>query len=108
LGKLPPEYAAIGLRPRPWTPEDVIATWFVAEQQYGSFGGDEVGNAALLAAWTAALGAGTAAKGFADTPWLDDPSAPTPIPRTPPGPDAQAGATGPAVPPAPGGVRRRH
>ena len=105
LGKLPPEYTAIGLRPRPWTPEDVIATWFVAEQQYGSFGGDEVGNAAQLAAWTAALGAGTAAKVFADTHWLDDPSAPTTIPGTRPGPDAKAGVTGPAIPPAKVGVR---
>lgn len=33
--ELPPEYGATGLAPRPWTPEDVIATWFVAEQQYG-------------------------------------------------------------------------
>ncbi len=35
---LPPEYKTIGLTPRPWSPEDVIATWFVVEQQYGSFG----------------------------------------------------------------------
>jgi penicillin amidase len=101
---LPPEYAATGLKPRPWTPEDVIATWFVAEQQYGSFGGDEVSNAAQLAGWTAALGAGTAAKVFADTHWLEDPSAPTTIPAARPGTrqvrGSGAGATGHAIPPA--------
>src|SRR5262244_100898 len=77
---LPPEYAIERLTPRPWTPEDVLATWFVLEGgpastafQYGSFGGDEVTNAAQLARWTAALGAGAAAKVFADTHWLNDP-----------------------------------
>jgi len=78
---LPPEYAAIGLKPRPWTPEDVIATWFVAESQYGSFGSDELDNARQLASWRSALGPRGAAKVFADTHWLDDPSAPTTIPR---------------------------
>lgn len=79
-GDLPPEYAAIGLKPRPWTPEDVLGTWFAAEMQYGSFGGDEVSNAEQLAAWDRSLGRKTAARVFADTHWLDDPSAPTTIP----------------------------
>src|SRR5215468_6746513 len=96
-----PEYAIERLTPRPWTPEDVLATWFVLEGgpastafQYGSFGGDEVTNAAQLARWTAALGAGAAAKVFADTHWLNDPSAPTTIPA---GPASKHGAGTPAV-----------
>ena len=80
---LPPEYAAIGLRPRQWTPEDVIATWFVVESQYGSFGSDELDNARQLARWQSALGPRSAARVFADTHWLDDRSAPTTIPPRP-------------------------
>src|SRR6516225_9162087 len=80
---LPREYAKAGLTPRPWTPEDVMATWLAVARQYGSFGGDEVTNAAQLAAWTAALGPSAAAKVFADTHWLNDPSAPTTIPAGP-------------------------
>jgi penicillin G amidase len=80
---LPPEYALLRLTPRPWTPEDVIATWLVVESQYGSFGGDERTNAAQLARWTAALGPRAAAEVFADTHWLNDPSAPTTIPAGP-------------------------
>src|SRR5215813_12018694 len=49
---LPPEFAVVRLTPRPWTPEDVVATWLVVERQYGSFGGDERTNAAQLARWT--------------------------------------------------------
>src|SRR6516165_9254582 len=80
---LPPEYAAAGLTPRPWTPEDVMATWLAVAGQYGSFGGDEVTNASQLARWTAALGPSAAGKVFADTHWLNDPSAPTTIPAMP-------------------------
>ncbi|MGI9006376.1 MAG: penicillin acylase family protein, partial [Streptosporangiaceae bacterium] len=79
-GKLPPEYATIGLKPRPWTPEDVLGTWFAAEIQYGSFGNDEVSNAEQLAAWTRSFGRPAAARIFADTHWLNDPTAPTTIP----------------------------
>src|SRR6516164_3357077 len=91
---LPPEYAAVRLTPRPWTPEDVVATWLVVERQYGSFGGDERTNAAQLARWTAALGARAAAQVFADTHWLNDPSAPTTIPA---GPASKHRAGTPAV-----------
>src|SRR5215831_15287812 len=98
---LPPEFAVLRLTPRPWTPEDVVATWFVLEggpastaSQYGSFGGDEVNNASQLARWTAALGPGAAAKVFADTHWLNDPSAPTTIPA---GPASKHGAVTSAV-----------
>jgi len=60
-----------------------MATWLVVGGQYSSFGGDEVTNASQLARWTAALGPGAAAKLFADTHWLNDPSAPTTIPAGP-------------------------
>jgi len=91
---LPPEFAVVRLTPRPWTPEDVVATWLVVERQYGSFGGNERANAAQLARWTAALGARAAAQVFADTHWLNDPSAPTTIPA---GPASKHGAGTPAV-----------
>src|SRR5215471_15702826 len=91
---LPREYAIVRLTPRPWTPEDVVATWLVVEHQYGSFGGDERANAAQLARWTAALGARAAAQVFADTHWLNDPSAPTTISA---GPASKHGAGTPAV-----------
>ena len=60
-----------------------MATWLVVAGQYGSFGGDEVTNASQLARWTAALGPSAAGKVFADTHWLNDPSAPTTIPAGP-------------------------
>jgi penicillin G amidase len=95
---LPPEFALLHLTPRLWTPEDVIATWFVIESQYGSFGGDELTNASQLASWTAALGSGAAAQVFADTHWLDDPSSPTTIPAGAPGTYQAATPARPAAP----------
>ncbi len=100
-GKLPPEYARIGLKPRPWTPGDVLGTWFAIEGQYGSFGGDEVSNAEQLAAWTRSLGRPGADRIFADTHWLNDSSAPTTIPgRGAAQPPVYPGARWPAGPPS--------
>lgn len=85
-GTLPAEYASEGFTPRPWTVQDVLATWMVIESRFGSFGADELSDADQLATWTATLGAGGAAEVFSDTHWLDDPSAPTTIPGRSAGP----------------------
>ena len=79
-GKLPPEYAATGFRPRPWTAEDVLAIWTQVGGQRGAFGSDELDNAAELAAWKTRFGRAMAARLFADTHWRNDPSSPTTIP----------------------------
>lgn len=39
-GKLPPEYAALGFRPRPWSAADVVAIWMEVGGQRGAFGSD--------------------------------------------------------------------
>ena len=82
-GKLPPEYAAFGFRPRPWTAEDVLAIWMEVGGQRGAFGSDELDNAADLAAWKTKFGPATAARLFADTRWSNDPGSPTTIPGPP-------------------------
>ena len=41
-GKLPPEYAAFGIRPRPWTTEHVLAIWMEVGGQRGALGSDEL------------------------------------------------------------------
>jgi acyl-homoserine lactone acylase PvdQ len=41
-GKLPPEYAAFGFRPWPWTTEHVLAIWMKVGGQRGAFGSDEL------------------------------------------------------------------
>jgi penicillin amidase len=79
-GKLPPEYAAFGFRPRPWTAADVMAIWMEVGGQRGAFGSDELDNAAELAAWKTEFGPAVAARLFADTHWSNDPSSPTTIP----------------------------
>lgn len=96
-GALPPEYAANGQLPRPWTASDVLATGMLQMSEFGAQGGsDELGNTQTLRDMTARLGPVEAAKAFTDTHWLDDPSAPTTIPSTPttapPAPSAADGA----------------
>jgi penicillin amidase len=116
-GKLPPEYAALGFRPRPWTAEDVLAIWAEVGGQRGAFGSDELDNAAEDAAWKARFGAAAAARLFADTHWTNDPSSPTTIPAppgaVPPGPVTPGPVTpgpvapGPVTPgPVPPGLAR--
>lgn len=79
-GALPLEYAGTHSTPRPWTDEDVVAVGMLSIVQIGTNGSDELTNAAALADLTSRLGPAQAAKAFADTHWLDDPSAPTTIP----------------------------
>lgn len=80
-GKLPLEYAAFGVAPRPWTVDDSIAVFMLLGSQFGWFGSDELDNAAAYADLVARLGPVEGASAFADTHFLEDPSAPTTDPR---------------------------
>jgi penicillin G amidase len=91
-GSLPVEYAATGSAPRPFTAADVVAVGMLSNLQVGTTGGDELGNAAVLADQVARLGPAQGAAAFADSHWLDDPGAPTTIP----GPAGRTGRPGSA------------
>lgn len=79
-GQLPIEYAALGLSPRPWVPDDSIAVSMALLANFGEFGADELTNAADLEELIARFGPAEGLAVFADTHWLDDPSAPTSVP----------------------------
>ena len=79
-GTLPPEYAAFGISPRPWTVDDSIAQAMLLLRSLGEFGSDEVANAAMLQELIARLGPAEAQKVFLDTHWINDPSAVTSVP----------------------------
>jgi len=79
-GELALEYAAARQVPRAWTAEDVLASGILSVVQVGTAGSDELSNASLLADLTARLGPARATAAFADSHWLNDPSAPTTIP----------------------------
>src|SRR5690606_1787440 len=81
-GQLPPEYAAFGVTPRPWTVDDTIAEAMLVLRTLGEFGADELTNAAWLQEWTARVGPVEAARIFQDTHWLNDPTAATSVPAT--------------------------
>src|SRR5215470_10977208 len=76
---LPPPYAVFG-PPRPWTVDDSVATSLYFANVFGTSGGDELANLAELQDLTARLGMPGGQRVFADTHWLDDPSAPTTVP----------------------------
>jgi penicillin amidase len=76
-GTLPYEYAAFGVSPRRWTVDDSLAVYMLLGSQFGWFGGDELANAAEYADLVARLGPEEGARAFADTHFLEDPSAPT-------------------------------
>ena len=91
--QLPPQYAVFG-PPRPWTADDSVATFLYFGAAFGTFGNDELDNLAQLQDLTARLGAVAGQQVFADTHWLDDPSAPTTVPG---GGPASSAAAGPAL-----------
>lgn len=95
-GLLPIEYAALGLSPRPWLPDDSIAVSMALLGNFGEFGADELTNAADLQELIARFGPVEGSAVFADTHWLDDPSAPTSVP-----PEGMVMATRPAQAPQP-------
>jgi len=78
---LPAPYAVFG-PPRPWTLDDSIATYMYFASFFGTFGGDELDNLAQLEDLVARLGSVEGQRVFADTHWLDDPSAPTTVPTS--------------------------
>lgn len=79
-GQLPPEYAAFGLSPRPWTVDDSMAIFMFLMNRFGEFGDDELANAAQLQELIARFGPEEGARVFADTHWLNDPDALTTVP----------------------------
>ena len=81
-GKLPPEYQALGVAPRPWTVDDTIAEAMLVLRTLGEFGSDELTNSAALQEWTARFGPLEAQKVFADTHWTNDPTAATSVPAS--------------------------
>jgi penicillin amidase len=89
-GALPLEYAAFGVAPRPWTVDDSLAVFFLLGSQFGWFGSDELGNALAYADLVARLGPEEGARAFADTHWVEDPSATV----TDPAPRARGGRRG--------------
>jgi penicillin G amidase len=78
---LPAPYAVVG-PPRAWTVDDSVATYMYFAHAFGTFGGDELDNLSQLQDLTNRLGAVEGQRVFADTHWLDDPSAPTTVPRS--------------------------
>lgn len=74
-GQLPPEFAAFGVMPRPWTVDDSIAEAMLLLKTLGEFGGDELTNAAALQEFIARFGLAEGQKVFLDTHWSNDPSA---------------------------------
>ncbi len=96
-GQLPLEYGAFGLTPHTWTAEDVLATYTFFTAFNGSFGADELDNAQSAADLVQRLGPEEAAAVFADTHYLDDPSARTTVPADAP----PHGAGGPPFVPPP-------
>ena len=67
-GTLPPEYAAFGISPRPWTVDDSIAQAMLLLRSLGEFGSDEVANAAMLQELIARLGPAEAQKSLSRYP----------------------------------------
>jgi penicillin amidase len=96
-GRLPVEYAATHSAPRPWSAQDVVAVGMLSNLQVGTTGADELFNASVLADQMTRLGPAQGEAAFANSHWLDDPSAPTTIPAGP-GHRRVRGAAAPVVP----------
>lgn len=96
-GTLPVEYTAVHAAPALWHASDVLAIGMLSISSVGVTGADELHNAGVLAEQVARLGPVRGAQAFADSHWLDDPSAPTTVPGPPPPPAGFARA-GVAVP----------
>jgi penicillin G amidase len=75
--QLPYEYAAFGVAPRTWTVDDSLAVYMLLGSRFGWFGSDELDNAMAYGDLVARLGPAEGARAFADTHWLEDPSAVT-------------------------------
>jgi penicillin amidase len=79
-GQLPPEYAAFGISPRPWTSDDSLAIFMLILARFGQHGADELTNAMHFQEYVTRFGVEEGTKVFLDTRWLNDPDAPVTIP----------------------------
>ena len=85
--KLPAEYAALQVLPKPWVAEDSVAIGSYVGGRLGKGGGNELGNLCGLKAMAAELGdAERARQVFDDLLLTDDPEAPTTSSRPAPYP----------------------
>jgi penicillin amidase len=82
-GQLPLEYAAFGVAPRTWTVDDSLSVYMLLGSRFGWFGSDELDNAMAYGDLVSRLGPVEGAKVFADTHWLEDPTAATTDPTGP-------------------------
>jgi len=79
--KMPAEYAALGFLPDDWTALDSVAAADYLIGVFGSFGGDEVHNAAFFFDVASRIGRGKARRVFEDHFPLFDDQSPTTIPQ---------------------------
>lgn len=96
-GKLPAEYAAFHVAPRTWTVDDSLAIFMLLGSRFGWFGSDELDNALAYADLVKRLGPAEGARAFADTHWIEDPSAVVTDPAGPGG-RVHGGPAHPALP----------
>jgi penicillin amidase len=82
--RLPLEYRALGLSPRPWTPEDSVAVALFLFALFGESGAEELTHAGHLLELLARFGPAEALEVFQDTHWLNDPDAATTVPAAGP------------------------
>src|SRR3954467_1517918 len=75
--KLPAEYPALGVTPRPWTVPDTAAVAIYLVAQFTSNGGDERRAATLLSAFQQRFGRARGRATYEDFRRADDPEAPT-------------------------------
>lgn len=80
-GNLPGEFAALQHAPEPWTPIDSVAVADFLLERFGTGGGDELGNARLLARLQGALPASEAEAAFSDAVWVVHPTSYATIPE---------------------------
>jgi acyl-homoserine lactone acylase PvdQ len=94
--KLPAEYPALQVLPKPWAPEDSVAIGSYVGGRLGKGGGNELSNLCGLKATASELGDPARARAvFDDLLLTDDPEAPTTSPRPAPYP-GDLGAVDPA------------
>jgi len=80
--RLPGEFAGLGDVPAPWSVTDSLAIAHLQLDRFGVSGGNEMGNANLLAYLLGKFGSREAAeRAFADLAWEHDPASPTTIPE---------------------------
>lgn len=95
---MPREFVDAGFEPKEWTGEDVALLWVGLVLNRFFSNSSEVGNLQLRQDLIAAHGAEVGARIYDQLRWVEDPTAPTIVPRS--GPAAPAGASSGAEPTA--------